>query len=108
MIQAFTRKILSCIHVLLLSLAVLAGQTSVAQTAPPPPQPELQELQVNINEADAETIADILVGIGASRARAIVEYREENGRFNTLEDLTRVVGVGEATVRNNQERIRFE
>ena len=40
--------------------------------------------------ADAETIARVLVGVGQTKAEAIVAYREENGRFEDLEDLTRV------------------
>ncbi|MEY4642973.1 MAG: ComE operon protein 1 [Pseudomonadota bacterium] len=66
------------------------------------------QVQVNINEADAATIADILVGIGVSRAAAIVEYREQHGDFTSLEQLIEVNGVGEATVFNNKDRIRFE
>ena len=64
--------------------------------------------QVNINHADAETIARVLVGIGMSRAEAIVSYREEFGEFTSLDDLMLVRGVGEATLRNNEARIRFD
>lgn len=108
MIHAFAGKGAFFIRTLLVMLAIISCQFTFAQQAPANPQPELEELQVNINEADAATIADILVGIGASRARAIVEYREENGPFTSLEELTEVNGVGEATVNNNRERIRFD
>jgi competence protein ComEA len=96
---------------ILLSLALTAGQNALAQPVPDsdaavPLSGDL--IQVNVNEADAATIADVLVGIGMSRARAIVNYREEHGQFKSLEDLTQVVGVGEATVANNKDRIRFE
>lgn len=64
--------------------------------------------QVNINEADVETLADVLQGVGQSRARAIVEYREQNGPFDSLEELSEVKGVGEATVELNRERIILE
>ena len=40
---------------------------------------------VNINEADAETIANQLLGIGLRRAQAIVEYRETYGPFYSAE-----------------------
>jgi len=95
----------------LLSLAIMAGQSSIAQPAPERNQeaPISGDLiQVNINEADAATIADALVGIGMSRARAIVQFREEHGQFRSLEDLALVSGVGEATLNNNKDRIRFE
>jgi competence protein ComEA len=95
----------------LLSLALMAGQNALAQ-----PEPNISAeaplsgdlVQVNINQADAATIADSLVGIGMSRARAIVQYREEHGQFSSLEDLAQVSGVGEATLNNNKDRIRFE
>ena len=61
--------------------------------------------QVNINLADAETIAMVLDGVGISRAEAIVDYRNKNGEFKNLDDLIMVSGIGEATVRNNAERI---
>ena len=64
-----------------------------------------EEQRVDVNTADAETIAQVLVGVGQSKAEAIVAYREENGRFEHLEDLAKVRGIGEATVRRNEDRI---
>ena len=63
------------------------------------------ETQVNVNTADAETIAKTLNGVGLAKAQAIVEFREANGRFNDAHELTRVKGIGEATVRRNEGRI---
>ena len=98
-------------HTALLSLALLAAPGSFAQSgaedaSPAPLSGDL--VQVNINQADAATIADILVGIGMSRAQAIVEYREEHGQFTSLDQLVDVQGIGEATIVNNKDRIRFE
>ena len=60
---------------------------------------------VDVNTADAETIASVLVGVGLSKAEAIVRYREENGRFTDAYDLTQVRGIGDATVARNEARI---
>jgi competence protein ComEA len=68
----------------------------------------LEMERVNINHADAETIARVLVGIGMSRAEAIVTYREEFGNFTSLEELMMVKGVGEITLKNNDARISFD
>lgn len=57
---------------------------------------------VNINTANAATLATELNGIGAAKAAAIVSYRESNGPFKRLEDLTRVKGVGEKTLEKNR------
>lgn len=89
-------------------LSMLAGNAALAQAAAEEAPLSGDFVQVNINEADAAEIADTLVGIGMSRAQAIVQYREEHGRFMSLDDLVEVKGVGEATITNNRDRIRFE
>jgi competence protein ComEA len=63
---------------------------------------------VNINKADAETISSELKGIGPSKARAIVEYREKYGPFKSLEDLTLVSGIGARTLELNEGDIRLD
>ncbi|AJO58965.1 MULTISPECIES: competence protein ComEA [Bacillus] len=49
---------------------------------------------VNINTATLEELQGIS-GVGPSKAEAIIAYREENGRFQTIEDITKVSGIGE-------------
>lgn len=61
---------------------------------------------VNVNTADAETIAAELNGVGLSKARAIVEYREKHGPFKSPDDLSLVKGIGERTVDRNRADIR--
>jgi len=63
---------------------------------------------VNINTASAEELAKALKGIGQSKANAIVVYREEHGAFKNLQDLTKVKGIGAATVDKNRENIELE
>jgi competence protein ComEA len=53
---------------------------------------------VNINTADAETIASSLKGIGLKKAEAIVQYRREHGMFQHPDDLAEVKGIGLRTV----------
>ena len=63
---------------------------------------------VNINSADAGTLAEVLDGVGASRAEAIVQYREEHGEFLDIYELANVKGIGERTVELNADRIVLE
>jgi len=63
---------------------------------------------VDINKADAATIAKELSGIGLSRAQAIVAYREKNGNFKTVEDLRKVKGIGAKTLERNRSSIRLD
>ncbi len=62
---------------------------------------------VDINTADAETIAAELDGIGLARAEAIVAYREANGPFRTADDILAVKGVGEKILEANRQNIRI-
>lgn len=52
---------------------------------------------VNINKADAAALQANLTGIGAVKAKAIVDYRKANGSFQSIDDLKKVNGIGEAT-----------
>ncbi|PCI70034.1 MAG: topoisomerase [Piscirickettsiaceae bacterium] len=63
---------------------------------------------VNINTASAEEIAAALKGVGESKAGAIIVYREKHGPFKTLNDLTKVKGIGAATVDKNRENIELK
>ncbi len=61
---------------------------------------------VNINTADAKTIAKELNGVGLEKAQAIVEYRDKHGPFKRAEDVTLVKGIGERTFEVNRKDIR--
>ena len=63
------------------------------------------EVSVDINSADAATLAVVLEGIGSAKAEAIVRYREQYGRFYSAEELTAVKGIGHSTVEKNKARI---
>ncbi|WP_458069409.1 ComEA family DNA-binding protein [Rhodanobacter sp. BL-MT-08] len=60
---------------------------------------------VNINKADAATIAKSLDGIGQSKADAIVAWRDANGPFKSADDLTQIKGIGKATLERNRASI---
>lgn len=62
---------------------------------------------VNINSADEASLSNTLVGIGPAKARAIVEYRQQHGKFKQPEDLLAVKGIGPATLEKNRDRIRL-
>jgi competence protein ComEA len=57
---------------------------------------------VDINSADAATLAKELKGIGPARAEAIVAWREANGPFKSPEDLVLVQGIGERVLEDNR------
>ena len=63
---------------------------------------------VNINTADAKTLARELDGIGPAKAQAIVDYRQKNGTFKTANDLLKVEGIGAKVLEQNRDNIRVE
>ena len=78
---------------LLAALAALSITTSVIASP------------VNINKATASEIAQALHGVGDSKAKAIVDYREKNGMFQAPADITRVKGIGVSTFEENKQDI---
>ena len=60
---------------------------------------------VDVNTADAETLAQAMHGIGIRKAQAIVDYRQKNGPFKSLDELTNVKGIGKKTLEVNRETI---
>ncbi|MFD2133612.1 helix-hairpin-helix domain-containing protein [Pseudogracilibacillus auburnensis] len=60
--------------------------------------------KIRINQATLEEI-QTLNGIGPKKAQAIIDYREEHGSFQSVEDLIEVNGIGEKTVENMKESI---
>lgn len=72
-------------------------------------EPALQAVpRVNINQASADELSESLLGVGPSKAEAIVEHREKNGPFNSAEELTHVKGIGAATLKRNLDRIQTQ
>ncbi|MHA6204286.1 ComEA family DNA-binding protein [Dyella soli] len=60
---------------------------------------------VNVNKADAATLAKSLDGVGATKAAAIVAWREEKSPFKSVDDLSQVKGIGPATLQRNRDAI---
>ncbi|CAH0532929.1 hypothetical protein VST7929_00778 [Vibrio stylophorae] len=64
-------------------------------------------IQVNINTATAEELETLLTGIGETKAKRIVEYRQANGDFQSVDDLVKVKGIGVATVNKNRDKLTY-
>ena len=63
--------------------------------------------KININKASVEELAS-LKKIGPKIAERIVQYREENGDFKKIEDITNVKGIGEKTFEMIKDLISVE
>jgi competence protein ComEA len=62
---------------------------------------------VNINTADAAALAKALNGVGPAKAKAIVSYRDKNGPFKSVDQLTMVEGITQKLIDKNRADIRL-
>lgn len=62
---------------------------------------------VNINTASQSEL-ESLQGIGPAKAKAIIEYREKNGSFASIDDLGKVSGIGSGTIKQLHDAITVE
>jgi competence protein ComEA len=59
---------------------------------------------ININTANVQQLTE-LSGIGESKAKAIVAYRQQHGDFKSVDDLTQVKGIGEGIIAKIKSRL---
>lgn len=59
--------------------------------------------EVDVNTATAEELIKELHNVGASKAAAIIKYREDNGDFKSVDDLEKVRGIGRAIIEINRD-----
>ena len=76
----------------LLLLALLVSGPGLAST-------------VDINSADAQALAAGLTGVGDTKARAIVAFRDQNGPFKSPDELKQVKGIGDRILEMNRGNI---
>ncbi|MEG1255136.1 helix-hairpin-helix domain-containing protein [Clostridium sp.] len=60
--------------------------------------------KININKATLEEL-QTLSGIGEVKAQSILEYREANGKFNTIDELANITGIGAKTVEKLRDKV---
>ena len=81
---------------------------SQAQPAPTAPAAAVAQAPVNLNTADAATLTRELKGIGATKAKAIIDYREEHGPFSSVDELLEVKGIGSATLEKLRSQLSVQ
>ena len=89
--------------IILLTLFIFATQAMAANASP-----ESTADKVYINFASAKELTNYLKGIGEKKSASIVQFRTENGPFLTVEDLTKVKGIGSKTVDKFSAILNFD
>ena len=100
------RSNLSLLFLVLLALPLFA---TASQALPPvSEQGEQQVIEpavINLNTADATSLERNLSGVGAVKAQAIVDYRENHGAFVSVDELLEVKGIGESLLERNRDKL---
>lgn len=86
------------IKTLFISAVLLCSTAALAEDAQP---------KVDLNTASTEQLSS-LEGIGKAKAEAIVRYRSEHGKFNSIEELKNVRGIGQSILDKNRAALALE
>ena len=81
------------------------GGTNISQAGTD--QNNSKNEKININTAGEDELMKI-TGIGESTAKKIIEYRNQNGRFKTRDDIKKIPGIGDSKYNNMKEEIRVK
>ena len=80
------------------------GSAAAGPAQPPDNESRSENNLIDLNSAPVELL-ETLPGIGPVKAKAIVEFREQNRKFSSVEDIKNVKGIGEVTYRNIQDLV---
>ncbi len=69
--------------------------------------PAFAATAVNVNKADAATLAKSLDGVGTAKAQAIVAWRTAHGPFKSASELAQVKGIGPSLLERNRDAIKL-
>lgn len=94
------------LFLLVLNLSSIEG--AYAQTTTPKALPVHQVAKqsaiINVNSADAKTLQTVK-GLGRKKVQAILEYRQKNGNFKSLEELTNVRGISDKLLEKIKDKL---
>lgn len=85
-------------------IAPIVGQTNEMTTSLPIQQSSQAQQVVSLNHSSLEQLVT-LKGIGQTKAQAILVYRKEVGGFKSINELTKISGIGEKIVNENKMRL---
>lgn len=96
-------------YLLLPLFTAVSFSTSAAQQPEIDPSTLMVTLQptakLDLNQADAPALQASLVGIGKTKAEAIVAYREQHGAFTSVDELLEIKGIGKALLDRNRDKL---
>ncbi|MEG0858004.1 MAG: helix-hairpin-helix domain-containing protein [Pseudomonas sp.] len=96
-------------YLLLPLFTAVSLSTAVASQSDVNPVPVMvtqqPAIKLDLNQADALNLQNTLIGIGKTKAEAIVAYREEHGAFASVDELLEIKGIGKALLDRNRDKL---
>ncbi len=86
------------------SVVKVSGNSTTSSTSETKPSTETTNQKVNINTDGIDRLTT-LTGIGEAKAKAIIEYREQNGGFKSIEEIKNISGIGDASFEKIKDNI---
>jgi competence protein ComEA len=87
------------------TLSISAAETTNTAPAKPAVVQVAEVGKINLNTADVSMLQRELSGIGETKAKAIVAYREAHGAFASVDELLEVKGIGESILAKNRDKL---
>lgn len=104
-LKVFTKVLFTASIAILLSLStVVTHAKDVSAVSAVKADVVQQQALVNLNKSTFEQLLS-LKGIGHTKAQAIISYRQQFGDFRSIDELTKVSGIGEKIVNANKLRL---
>lgn len=92
------------LFVSIVSYAVVNNQTQPSAASTKTQEIIQEQAKINLNTADLIALQQIK-GIGRKRAKAIITYREEHGKFTSIDQINKVPGINPGLARKLQEQL---
>lgn len=100
------RSNLSLLFLVLFALPLCAAASQATPSASGQNEQQvIESAAIDLNTADAATLERNLSGVGAIKAQAIVNYRENHGAFVSVDELLEVKGIGESLLERNRDKL---
>lgn len=93
--------------IILLGFALEKGYSEQDAAVDQVSQRRVIDFPIDINVASYEDLLQI-PGVGPAKARAIIQFREQNGPFRTIDDLVKVSGIGKVTAQRISSFVKLE
>jgi comEA protein len=93
-----------CVGLMMSSVSIMAQKSAMDRVATKSASTPASTEKINLNSATVEQL-ESLPGVGPAMAKTIVEHRTKVGKFNRIEEIMKVKGIGEKKFQKIKDRL---